>query len=383
MPTPDYLALEGANHQAPFAGYPSTPLRAFGDRALLLPFRLSFTAANALLIKQAGRYVKPSVTAGVTLRLDIPACPARNVMVHITGQVGMTVGAITRTTAPSGYITIALDPNETEGELTGFIFIVTGFQKSAAALLSAAHYEPRLWPIGSHKMSEVGSHFRELFVAPYAFANDGSGDPDPDTFFGARAFAVDHSGEGEYTLGDRFGATAILAPSCPSRCVKTTQGSPVLLAVTNLGAADDPAEGAEMGVLVFEPVTGEDKSVGIESPSLVRSPSVPAPPGGEGHVRSGIRDGVFVPFMLRVTAGALVESESFLPDGARASISAGTLRIEVGGFSEERMFASAVQLETGLGLAITADGADGTLDITPSANGVVTGWILASTMKQR
>lgn len=383
MPTPDYLAAEGPNHRLPFAGYQSTPLRAFGERGLLIPFRLSFDAANALLIKQASKYVFPSVVAGTSLRLDIPRCSARNVMVHITGQVGMTVGAITRTTAPDGYITIALDPNETEGELTGFIYLVPGFAKGVSSVLSGAHYAPRGWPIGSHKASPVGSPYRELLVAPYVFAVDGSGDPDGDTFYGPRPFAVEHTDDGEYTLPDRFGGPILLA-SVDDAYVRTTQDSPVILATDNLLAATDPGDGDALQLLVFEPVTAEDKRTNINSPAGVRSAAIPAPAGGEGNVRSAIRDGVFVPFMVRVTGGAIVEATSFVPNGARVSIASGTARIEVGGFSPDRFFGQAVQLETGLGLALTVvDANDGVVSLAPGANGTFTGWILASSMKQR
>jgi len=296
----------------------------------------------------------------------------------------MTVGAITRSTAPDGYITIALDPNETEGELTGFLYVVPGFAKRTAAALSAAHYVPRQWPIGSHKTSPVGSPFRELFVAPYAFAVDASADPDPDTFYGPRAFAVDHSDVGEFTLGDRFGESAILSATVEGSFVRTTQGSPVLAVTDNLLAADDPADTSIMSLLVFEPVTGEDKRTHIDSPDMARSSSIPAPPGGNGNVRSGIRDGILVPFMIRITSGAIVEGSSFIPDGARASISAGTLRLEVGGFAPGRFFASFTQLETGVTLPWTlVSAADGVISLVPGDNATFTGWILASSMKQR
>lgn len=382
MPTPDYVETEALNHRLQFSNYPSTPLLAFGERMLLIPFRLSFDAANALLIKQASRYVFAEVVAGPALRLHIPACPVRNVMVHITGQVGMTVGAITRTTSPDGYITIALDPNETEGELTGFIAIVTGFAKGVSAVLSAAHYAPRNWPVGSHRVSPVGSPFSELFVAPFRFAGEADGDADPDTFYGPRPFAVAHTDDGEYTLGDRFGAP-ILSASADGAYVRTTQDSPVLLVTDNLLAATDLGDGDELQLLVFEPVTSDDKLVNINSPDVVRNPNFPPPDGGEGNVRSAIRDGIFVPFMVRVTGGAIVETTSFVPEGCRVSISGGTARIEVGMFRPERFWGSAVQLETGIGLPLTVDPTDGTIELTPSANGTFTGWILASASKER
>ena len=74
----------------------------------------------------------------------------------------------------------------------------------------------------------------------------------------------------------------------------------------------------------------------------------------------------------------------FIPDGARASISAGTLRLEVGGFAPGRFFASFTQLETGVTLPWTlVSAADGVISLVPGDNATFTGWILASSMKQR
>lgn len=381
-----YLPTEGLQHRKPFGGYISTPLRAFGQQGLIIPLKLGFDD-GVLIAPAAG--IKATQWAFVTdegsgvIRIGIPRCHPRNVMVCFLGASGSFVFSTFDTSgAPDGYVEITVDNSSAATfQAEGFVYIQPGFERSRMAVTNGSHPSPRRVPFNSRQTAEVGSPFGDLFIAPYSFVTDDVGEPVADSFMGPRGYAVDHSGVGVYALGDRFDEPVWLMPVCDGLFASRSAGGSTVNIVDGSNVAADPDEGT-LTMLCMAPLTKNDRLRKIYQPTTQRAQKMTAP-GGAGIVRSGIRDGVLVPFLINISAGAIVESTSFIPYGLSVSIAAGEVAFDIGMCPVESFFGAACTFASQAGLPFDLDelATHGVVKLTPG--GSFWGYFLASGTKKR
>lgn len=377
-----YLATEGSQQDRPFGSYQATPLRAFGQRTLLIPFRFTFT--DGVLVTTSGarkgtQWLFASQTL-TTLRIQIPKCPARNVMICLLGGSDEQLfSALSKTGAPSGYIELTVAAATGTFQVQGFIAIHFGGTRRTGAVSNAAHFVPRRQPLNARQVSAVGSPFRELFVAPFDFVADGSGDPVDTSFRGPRGFAVDHAGVGQYVFGARFDEPCYFAPVAEG--LYTVRDGEAIDVVDSDAESTELTEGEHLTSLLMAPLAMQDRQDGILCPATRRPLGFTLPSGGA--VRCGIRDGIFIPFHIVISGGAIVESSSFIPEGLRASIVAGAVRLEFGTCPLDQFFIAGQRVDTNAGLTWTRTTVPthGYVTVTPGAS--FWGYIIASNTDQR